>query len=202
MFRVARTGRPRTFTEDDAVDAATEEFWQHGYGGTTMQRLGAGAGVLPGSLHAAFGDKHTLFVRALEHYTAGQRAFGLSLQEPGPVLPRLRQMMYGIAESAAEEQPRGCLLGNTAAELANVDAAVAAIVRDAFAELEAAVAHALSRAQRDGEVVPAVDTSAYARVLVAVMQGLHLLAQAGAQPGQLREAVDAALAPLASGLPG
>lgn len=197
IVSMARTGRPRTFTEDDAVDAATEMFWQHGYGGTSMQRLGEGTGVLPGSLHAAFGDKHTLFLRALRRYGGGQREFGKSLQEPGPVLPRLRQMMYGIAQGASAEHPRGCLLGNTAAELANVDTVAAAIVRDAFAELEAAVAQALARSQRSGEVARAIDASAYARVLVALMQGLHIMARLRTEPQQLRQAVDAALAPLA-----
>lgn len=197
MVGMTRTGRPRTFTDDAAIDAASEVFWQHGYGGTTMRRLGDGAGVLPGSLHAAFGDKHTLFLRALEHYTGGQREFGRSLQEPGPVLPRLRQMMYGIADAAAAEEPRGCLLGNTAAELANIDAVAAGIVHNAFAELEAAVAQALARAQRDGEVARAVNTSAYARVLVALMQGFHILAHVRTEPQQLRQAIDAAFAPLA-----
>ena len=201
MVHMARTGRPRTFTDDEAIDAATEVFWQHGYAGTTMRRLGDGAGVLPGSLHAAFGDKHALFLRALERYTSRQREFGQSLKETGPVLPRLRQMMYGIAEAAAAEEPRGCLLGNTAAELADIDPVAAVIVRDAFAELEAAVAQALARAQREGEVAQAVDTSAYARVLVALMQGLHILARVRTEPRHLRQAVDAAFALLAVDLP-
>ena len=50
-----RTGRPRTFSEPDVVDAATEVFWQHGYAAASMQRLGERAGLLPGCLHAAFG---------------------------------------------------------------------------------------------------------------------------------------------------
>lgn len=194
---MARTGRPRTFTEDAAVDAAAEVFWQHGYSATTMQRLGEGTGLLPGSLHAAFGDKHALFIRALQRYTDGQRDFGHSLQQPGPVLPRLRQTLYGIAEAAATEHPRGCLLGNTAAELTRTDPVAAGVVHDAFAELEAAVAKALTRAQREGEVSRAVDADAYARVLVALMQGLHILARVSTEPGHLRAAVDAALAPLA-----
>src|SRR4029453_5313385 len=102
-----RTGRPRTFTETDVVDTATDVFWQHGYAGTSMQRLSERAGLLPRILHAAFGNKHSLFLRSLEHYTQGQRAFGASLQEAGPVLPRLRRMMHDIAAAAATHPPRG-----------------------------------------------------------------------------------------------
>jgi TetR/AcrR family transcriptional regulator, transcriptional repressor for nem operon len=153
--------------------------------------------VLPGSLHAAFGDKHALFVRALEHYTRGQRAAGAWLHEPGPVLPRLREMMYGIAAAADTEHPRGCMLGNTATEL-NSDPTATKIVREAFIELETAIGLALARAQSAGEVARELDSGTCARVLVATMQGLHVLARVEADSQRLRDTADAALARLAA----
>jgi TetR/AcrR family transcriptional repressor of nem operon len=192
---MARTGRPRSFTESEVVDAATDVFWQRGYADTSMLRLGEEAGVLPGSLHAAFGDKHTLFVLALERYTQGQREFGASLQDAGPVLPRLRQMMYSIADAATSDHPRGCMLGNTATELAD-DVTARGIVRRAFAELETSIAEALARAQRDGEVKRDLDVDGYARALVALTQGLHVLARVETDSHRLHDGVDAALAPL------
>jgi TetR/AcrR family transcriptional repressor of nem operon len=192
---MARTGRPRSFTESEVVAAATDVFWQRGYAATSMQRLGKEAGVLPGSLHAAFGDKHALFVRALERYTQGQRDFGASLQNAGPVLPRLRQMMYSIADAANSAHPRGCMLGNTVTELAD-DATAKGIVRSAFAELENSIAQALARAQQDGEVKRDLDRDGYARALVALTQGLHVLARVETDSRRLHDAVDAALAPL------
>lgn len=190
-----RTGRPRSFAEDTVVDAATDAFWQHGYAATSMMRLGKQTGVLPGSLHVAFGDKRTLFLRALERYTQGQRDFGTSLQDAGPVLPRLRQMMYRIADAARTDHPRGCMLGNTATELAD-DATATGIVRDAFGELETAIEQALIRAQRAGEVRRGLDLGGHARALVALMQGLHVLARVETDSQPLRDAVDAALGPL------
>lgn len=194
---MARTGRPRSFDEGEVVDAATEVFWQHGYAAASMQRLGERAGLLPGSLHAAFGDKRSLFLRSLERYAQLQRAFGASLQQPGPVLPRLREVLHKAAAAASSEHPRGCMLGNTATELSD-DPAAAAIVRDALGELERSIAEALARAQRDGEVAPGVRPDAAARMLVALMQGLHVLARVAPDPAPLRAAVDAALAPLAA----
>jgi TetR/AcrR family transcriptional repressor of nem operon len=158
-----------------------------------MQLLGERVGVLPGSLHAAFGDKHSLFLLALERYTQGQRDFGNSLQQPAPLLPRLRELLYGIAES---DHPRGCMLGNTATELAASDPAAHGIVRRAFAELEAAIAAALEHAQRAGEIAPGIVCTAHAQLLVALMQGLHVLARVEPDPQRLRDVIDAALAPL------
>jgi TetR/AcrR family transcriptional repressor of nem operon len=192
-----RTGRPRTFSESEVIKAATDVFWQHGYDGASVQRLGERAGLLPGSLHAAFGDKRALFVRALEYYTQGQRDAGVWLQEPGPVLPRLREMMYGIVAAAETEHPRGCMLGNTATELAT-DPTISGLLREAFAELQTALAHALARAQSDGEVTGEIDPGIYSSVLVATMQGLHVLARVETNPQRLRDTVDAALAHLAA----
>jgi TetR/AcrR family transcriptional repressor of nem operon len=194
---MARIGRPRGFSESAVIEAATDVFWEHGYGGTSVQRLGERAGVLPGSLHAAFGDKHALFLRALAGYTQGQRDAGAALQEPGALLPRLRQMMYAIAAAAGTDHPRGCMLGNTATEL-TADATAVAIVREAFAELETAISRALARAQSDGEVTDEIDPAGQARALVATMQGLHVLARVETDPQRLREAADATLARLAA----
>lgn len=194
---MARTGRPRSFDESEVVDAATEVFWQHGYAAASMQRLGERAGLLPGSLHAAFGDKRSLFLRSLERYAERQRAFGASLQGPGLVLPRLRRVLQEVAAAASSDHPRGCMLGNTATELPD-DPTATAIVRDALAELEHSIARALARAQREGEVAPEAEPDSCARMLVALMQGLHILTRVTPEPAPLRAAVDAALAPLAA----
>jgi TetR/AcrR family transcriptional regulator, transcriptional repressor for nem operon len=190
-----RTGRPRRVSKSTVVDAATTVFWERGYAGTTVQSVGERAGVLPGSLHAGFGDKHALFVVALERYTEGQREAGAWLQAPGPVLPRLREMMYAIASAAGSERPRGCMLGNTATEL-STDVTAAKVVRDAFVDLEESIAVALAAAQSAGEVTGAIDPHGCARGLVATMQGLHVLARVESDPERLRVAVDAILAPL------
>jgi TetR/AcrR family transcriptional repressor of nem operon len=106
-------------------------------------------------------------------------------------------MIYAIVAAAETEHPRGCMLGNTATEL-HTDATATTIVHEAFVELETAVAHALTRAQADGEVTDEIDPGTYAPVLVALMQGLHVMTRVETDPLRLRAAVDAALAPLAS----
>ena len=63
-------GRPREFELDAAVDDAIEVFRAHGYHGTSVQDLSEGTGLARGSLYKAFHDKRTLFLAALDHYTA------------------------------------------------------------------------------------------------------------------------------------
>src|ERR1700726_209657 len=60
--------RPKEFSEIAALDAAIGCFWQRGFEATSMRDLAASMGLSAPSLYNAFGDKQTLFARALEYY--------------------------------------------------------------------------------------------------------------------------------------
>ena len=178
------------------VDRAKDVFWQRGYSATSIRELKDELGVLPGSLYGAFGDKHALFLRALDRYADGTRTAAASLVDQGPVLPRVRELLSSVLMAARAAPGRGCMLGNTAAEALPDDAAAGQIVRDAFRELEGGIERALAIAQRTGEIRDDVDCGAHARLLLALMQGLHVVARAEHDPERLHDVIDAALAPL------
>ena len=60
--------RPREFDETTALEAAIECFWQRGYEATSVRDLADKMRISAPSLYNAYGDKHALFVQALEHY--------------------------------------------------------------------------------------------------------------------------------------
>ena len=103
-----------------------------------MSDLTAELGVHPGSLYRTFGDKHALFLRALARYRDSQaRALAPALLARGPVLPRIRAVLLGFIELAAEqEKPRGCLAANTAGELLPGDRDAASIVAAVLSDVE------------------------------------------------------------------
>jgi len=194
---MARTGRPRSFDDNQVVNGAKDVFWQQGYAATSMRDLKQTLGVLPGSLYGAFGDKHALFLRALQVYADDGRGVAASLVADGPVLPRLRELLTDVLSAARIAPGRGCMLGNTAAEVLPDDDVVGKVIRSAFRELESAIEHALRLSQQAGETREDVDCGAQARLLVALMQGLHVVARAEDDPQRLQDTVDAALSPLA-----
>ena len=196
MRCVPRPGRPRSFDDDEVVDRAMDLFWRRGYGATSMRDLKDELGVLPGSLYGAFGDKHALFLRALERYAEDTRDAAGDLAQGRQVLPRLRALLAGVLDAAAEEPGRGCMLGNTAAESLPADTEATELVSDALDALEAAIERALERGRESGEVRDDVDAGAHARMLVALIQGLHLVARVEDDPARLEDAVEAALTPL------
>ena len=193
---MARSGRPRSFDEADVVEHAKDVFWHRGYRASSMRELTDATGVLPGSVYAAIGDKHALFLRALALYAEDTRRAAADLARGPDVVSRLRGLLTSVLSAAVGSPGRGCMLGNTAAELLPGDDGAATIVRDALRDLEASIAEAIESAQRQGEIASDVNSTSQAVLLVALMQGLHVVARTEADPQRLHDAIDTAMQPL------
>ena len=89
-------GRPRSFDERDALGKATQVFWSKGYDGVTIDDLVAGMGVGRPSLYAVFGDKRTIFLRALRAYAErkGASAAGCLLVCVAPLVNDAEVMRF------------------------------------------------------------------------------------------------------------
>src|SRR3954464_13164143 len=92
-------GRPRGFDEREALERATQVFWSKGYDGVTIDDLVAGMGVGRPSLYSVFGDKRTLFLRALRAY-AEKKGAGAARALFSP--PNLRDSLAGFLRHAVE----------------------------------------------------------------------------------------------------
>ncbi|MEJ0106748.1 MAG: helix-turn-helix domain-containing protein [Bacteroidota bacterium] len=58
--------RTKVFDEQMVLDKAMNLFWQKGYNATSAQDLVNGLSISRSSLYDTFGDKHSLFVKALK----------------------------------------------------------------------------------------------------------------------------------------
>src|SRR5271166_2679135 len=105
-------GRPRGFDELEALEKATQVFWSKGYDGATIDDLVGEMGLGRPSLYAVFGDKRTLFLRALRAYAEkkGARA-AKALFSPPALRDSLAGFLRHAVEAATEEgSAPGCLL--------------------------------------------------------------------------------------------
>src|SRR5258707_346174 len=76
-------GRPRAFDADKALNRALNIFWRKGYEGTSLRDPTGAMGITPPSLYAAFGNKESLFRKAMDRYAKGPSAYVLkALDEP------------------------------------------------------------------------------------------------------------------------
>ncbi|MFI7691124.1 TetR/AcrR family transcriptional regulator [Nonomuraea sp. NPDC049655] len=192
---MARTGRPRAFDKDQALQRALLLFWSRGYGETSIQDLVEALDLERGSLYGAFGDKRQFYLAAVQLYWDTYERELIAALASGPVLPALREVLANPArtpEYASEAGvPQGCMIGNTTAELVPQDAEAREIVARSHDRFTRIVADALRRAQADGEVARAATPEAQAQLLLFTVQGLSLVSRAGLDTSVALAAVDA-----------
>ncbi|NKZ04609.1 TetR/AcrR family transcriptional regulator [Actinomadura latina] len=187
--------RTKEFDPDAALRRALDLFWERGYEATSMADLVERLGIARASIYGTFGGKHELYLKALERYLQDtDPKIAEALSQPGPVLPAVRALIERYAEEAAQDRPRrGCLVVNTAVELAARDAEAARLVEASWAFLEASLTSALTRARAQGELPPGRDPRSLARLLLVLFQGMRVLGRAPADEGRLRDAAREAL---------
>jgi TetR/AcrR family transcriptional regulator, transcriptional repressor for nem operon len=194
-----RTGRPREFDERQALARAQDVFWTRGYEATSVQDLVDALAVQRGSLYGAFGDKRSLYLKAVSLYARENRARLEAALETGPVLPTLQRMLAQpdtLTGAPASAAPRGCLLGNTTARLVSGDEAARALVAAAFEGFIDVVAAALRRGQAAGEISAAAAPEVQAQLLLLLFQGSALISRAGIDRERLVASIHLALGAL------
>ena len=172
--------RHKEFDRDEALHKAMEVFWSRGYGAASIQDLVKHMGINRQSLYDTFGDKHALYLQALDRYheVHGRKVSEL-LERPGSVKKALRQLFEGIVEgSLCEQERRGCFMGNAMSELAGRCKETAARTITNMAAAEGAFYRALLRGKKEGEIKGVRDPRAVARFLFSSLQGLVLMAKA------------------------
>lgn len=197
MGAMARTGRPRAFDTQQALTRARDLFWSRGYAATSVQDLVDELGVQRGSLYAAFGDKHDLYLKAVALYARENREHLEAIVQDGPVLPAIRRMLLdpsALTRAAEHRQGRrGCLVGNTTAELVPGDDEARTLASAAYDGFVEVVSAALARAQAAGEVTTSSTPEAQARLLLLLFQGSALVSRAQPDRQRLAAGIDAAL---------
>lgn len=183
--------RPPEFEREVVLDRAMRAFWSRGYEATSIQHLVERTGIQRGSLYGAFGDKRALFLAAMEHYDRVMTAKLLAtLDEPGSGLGAIRRF-FRLKVDAAQERsrPRGCLVTNSATELASRDRRTASRIGATLGRIEAAFHRAVIRGQQAGEIDPERDARALARFLTSSAQGLSVMAKASPERAPLEDIV-------------
>ncbi|MEV0442089.1 TetR family transcriptional regulator [Streptomyces spectabilis] len=189
--------RTKEFDPDAALQAALELFWSKGYEATSMADLVAHLGVGRASLYATFGNKHELYLKALDRYAQTREPELVEeLSRPGPALPGVRILVrrFAAEASAADCRRAGCFITNTAAELAPHDEAADRRIERNWEGLETLLRAALTRARAQGEIPDDRDPRALARMLLVLLQGIRVVGKVSGGPDRVRDAAEQALA--------
>ena len=187
--------RTKEFQPETALDSAMDLFWRRGYEATSVHDLLAEMGIGRGSMYDTFGDKRALFLAALDRFeeTRVSRASEI-LESQASAVEGIKRLFETTIDGLVSYEPRrGCLLANTAVELAPHDEEVATRISRYVSRTEDAFERALVRGCAAGEIPADRDPKALARFFVSTLHGVRVLARAGVDRAVLDDSVRTAL---------
>ena len=190
--------RHREFNEPEALEEAMITFWQKGFDETSYDDLVKATGVSRYGLYTAFGDKKEFFLRTLDHYLDRNRQEMLGpLLEKDASLGAIRAHFGRLVEKVDDPESRvGCMLCNTAIELAQFDKDVEDKVHEVFKEFKSAYKRAAKNAIEKGELSGDTTANQVADYLFGLMMGGAMLARSPIERSKIRNFINTGLAGL------
>jgi AcrR family transcriptional regulator len=187
-------GRPRAFNTDIALDQALLLFWRKGYLGTSLSDLTETMGINRPSLYAAFGNKETLFRRALDRYRNRHTAYLRDALKEPTARSVIERMMQGVVDLVTNpDNPPGCLVARSLIACADPNDPLHQELVKRRAADEIAIRDRFERAVSEGDLPPDADPAALARFVLTVNFGLSGQAASGASHTELLQVVQTAL---------
>ncbi len=189
--------RPPSFDKHTVLEAVERQFRKTGYAGTSLDDITAATGLGRGSLYAAFGDKHSLFVAALNDYCDRSEA---QLRDclAGPddeALTRICAFLRSAVVRVFEDEDQlGCMAGRFAVELGGQDPSACDRISGSFNAMRDGLTECIEAAQRHGDLDCSANAADLAGLLITIVRGMDVVAQAGMSVTELDAVADRAIA--------
>ncbi len=169
-------------------------FWRYGYETTSIVDLTNAMGVTAPSLYAAFGDKKRLFLEAARRYAGDPEATAQAINSAPDAYQAAHTMLTSAAIAyTGEATPRGCLLASATASGSAASRDVQNTIGDIRRSIMACFEARIGRDVANGSLPRGTDPSALAGLVMAIAQGMSVLARDGASRDTLLAIVDTAL---------
>ena len=189
--------RTKVFNEHEVLDRAMNLFWQKGYNATSAQDLVDYLGISRSSLYDTFGDKHSLFVKALKQYRKERIDPVVTTDIPEDVESYIRFFFEAVqAEALDSKASKGCFVINSVVELAPVDSETAAIANAIMHDTEEALYKAIKRGQDTGVFTSKYPARSLARFVFNSLNGLRVTVKFDADKKMFEDIVAVCLSTL------
>jgi TetR/AcrR family transcriptional repressor of nem operon len=144
-----------------------------------MQDLVDGLGISRSSLYDTYGDKHSLFIKALESYQ--NAASGKVCQIVGKAQPAkeaIKQLLQlSTGELLEDRMHKGCFLVNAEVEVAPHDEEVSRMICKNDQQMEDVFYLVIKKGQDSGEITNKQDARALARFIINTVKGIRVTAK-------------------------
>ena len=187
--------RPKEFDRDIALQKAMVTFWAKGYEGTSIADLTESMGISRSSLYETFGDKHALFLEALNHYLAQtDRKRANVFSNASSIKQGMNTFFQGIIQFILDaEHPSGCFYTNTATAIGTLNEEIRAVIKLGSEKMEHDFYTLFLRGQQNGEIGIDKDLHALARYFVGLVRGISVMARIQTDREALADIVEVGL---------
>lgn len=167
-------GRSREFDENVVLQKAMELFWKQGYEKTSLNDLVEHMGIHRRSLYDTFGDKHTLFLKAMDFYEElikNKMHAGILHAETAK---QAIQFVFDFIIEGYEDKQWGCLTVNSATEMALMDKEIKERVERTFMQTEQLFADLVRKGQQTGEISSNYDSKVLSEIFQNTLLGIRV----------------------------
>lgn len=166
--------RHKEFEVNEVLDKAMYLFWSQGYEKTSMQDLVETMGIHRRSIYDTFGDKHSLFTKALQRYEFLQtQNIKRLIKDQQPAKEMIRLFLEATIQQKGT--PQGCLMVNSATELGILDPEIASFVENSYAKTELFLFNIIVNGQKNGEIASRLDAEKLAHYVLNAWLGLRVM---------------------------
>lgn len=172
-------------------------FWRRGYEATSIKDLIGSTRITAASLYNAYGDKRAIFRAALDHYVDG--SIGNRIRRCEGLPPREAILAFFddiLSHSVNDRERKGCMLVNSALEVAPHDREFQEAIAGVFDRIERFFLSCIEAGQADATISLSMPAETLARHLLGVLMGVRVLARVRPDRELLEGVIGPALAQL------
>jgi len=168
-------------------------FWKNGYEGTSLPALTKAMGINRPSLYATFGNKESLFRKAVDRYM--EKSGGLMHEALAQPTARgtVERLLKGSIGSPTPGKVRGCLLVQGALACSESADPIRKELASRRSEMEVLLRQRFERAITERDLRPDADPAGLAKYVATFQQGIAVQMAGGTARDKLLAVVDIAM---------
>lgn len=190
---ILQMARKKEFDINDVLEKAITLFWEQGYEKTSLQNLVTHMGIHKRSMYDTFGDKHSLYLKALERCVdTTEENLREKAKNPISVKGTIRSLLESTLEYE-EIDRKGCLVVNSATELALRDDNAAEQVKRNFDSTQEILFELIKLGQSTGELSNRHDPRMLAIAILNLWLGIRVQTRVVTNLDELYSMIDGAI---------
>jgi len=176
-------GRPRAYNPDVALERAMQTFWKSGYCATSLDDLSEAMQMNRPSLYAGFGDKHRLYIKAMQRFQDQARQYFaqalVARSDDISFADVVSRYLLAAIDLYTAHDATGCAIIATATVQALTEPDIGQLLDQMLQEMDSQLRQCLQTARDRGALPETTDIEALTFLLTSTVHSIGIRARAG-----------------------